>query len=234
MDGHPTPNVKDARLLNERTESIKQLSGFQKHFRIPHTVSHSDQQFLGKLAAPELDADLQATFASLRSAFGFKRKQISVSGPDEGGGMIETPHFNYEITVSYLEEDPSKVVWRKIISGIRDPEKLYSPEFVKVFGTQFSILEMALSGDLDIEAIVDLVEDAESETVSVTYDMEVTWCEIQVAGSIAAVKIGPETIRVVSRQEVSPNELRDAYQDVQRQFITNIGSREGNSSIELL
>jgi len=232
MDGKPTSHTSDARLLNERTEPIKQLSGFQKHFRIPQTVSHSDQQFLGKLATPELDEDLQTTFASLRSAFGFKRKQISVSGPDEGGGMIQTPHFNYEITVSYLEDDPSKIIWRKIISDIRDPEQLYSPEFVKVFGTQFSILEMVLNDDLDIESIVDLVEDAESDTVSVDYDMEVTWCEIQVAGSIASVKIGPETIRVVSRQEVSPNELRDAYQDVKNQFISGLSPTKNKPSIE--
>ncbi len=222
MDGESSNQIAATRLLNEHTQALKQLKGFQKHYRIPQTASRGDSQFLAEFTESELDADLQEKFSALRSAFNLKRKQISVSGPSEGGGMIETPYFNYEITIAFLENDPSKVVWRRSISGIREPNQISSPEFVQVFGKQFSILEISITNGLDLEAIVDHIEDAESDTVTVDYDKDVTWCEIQVTESDASVRLDSDSVRVVSRAEVTPHELLAAFVTVQQQFINTL------------
>lgn len=222
MDGKKTKPIGDVRLLNEQIQPLKQLAKFQKHHRIPQSVGDGDRRFLAEITSAELDDDLQEKFAELRSAFGFKRKEILVNGPSDGGGMISTPFFNYEITISFLETEPAKVVWRRSIVDIRDSAQIFSPAFVQVFGNQFSILELATAGDLDLEAIVDHIEDSELDSVAVNYDKDVTWCEIQVANSIAAVRLSNDSIRVASRHEVSPQELLQAFVEVQHQFLASL------------
>ncbi len=214
--------IGDVRLINEYSERFKELRGFEKRHRVPQTVSAGDMQFVATLAEPQLHADLDKVFADLRSAFALKRRGISVSGPADGGGTIETPFFNYEIAVSQLESDPSRVVWRRSITDIRHPENVFDERFENVFGTQFSILEVATAEPLDLETIVDHVEDAELDSVKIDYDKELTWCEIQVAGSVAAVRIHSNSIRVSSRKDVSPRELLEAFVDVQQQFFESL------------
>lgn len=222
MDGKTTQTISDVRLLNEDIHPLKQLGGFQKHHRIPTSISNGDRQFLAEIARAELDDDLQEKFDALRSAFGFKRKEISVSGPTDGGGMIATPFFNYEITVGFVSDDPSKVVWRRSISDIRDASQIFTAEFTKIFENQFSILEVAPANELDLEAIVDHIEDADSDSVSVNYDKDVTWCEIKVASSGATVKLDGESVRVISRHEVPPQELLNAFVSVQQEFLATL------------
>lgn len=129
MDGNNKDQISNVCLLQETTQPFKQLNGFQKHYRVPHTGSSSDIQFLARIATADLDAELQETFAKLRSGFGFKRKELTVSGPDEGGGMILTPYFTYELNVSLLDEDPSQVVWRSAVANILEPEQIFTDSF---------------------------------------------------------------------------------------------------------
>lgn len=228
MDVEKSEGISDVRLINENVILYKELSGFQKKFhRVPESVSDNDMRYLAKIAEAEIDADLQAMFSQLRSAFKFKRRQISVDGPHDGSGTIDTPFFNYEIIVSQCETDPTKVVWQRIISAIRDPEQTFSTPFQEVFGNDFLILEVSTTEPLDLETIVDHVEDAESDEISIDYDKDVTWCSIQIAGSIASVMIKPDCIRVASRTKVPPRELLAAFMEVQQQFLSTL-SCDGN------
>ncbi len=214
--------VGDVRLIYEFSERFKELKGFEKRHRVPQSVSAGDMQFVAAVAEPQLHEDLDKVFSELRSAFSLKRRGISVSGPADGSGIIETPFFNYEISISQMESDPSRVVWRRSITDIRQPENVFDERFEEVFGSQFSILEVATAEPLDLETIVDHVEDAELESVKIDYDKELTWCEIQVAGSVAAVRIHANSIRVSSRRDVSPRELLEAFVDVQQQFLESL------------
>ncbi len=208
-----------ARLLNERVVPYKQLSGFAKHHRIPTTCSDSDQRYLAELANDEIDGDLQEVFSALRKSFGLKRKEISVVGPSEGGGVITTPFFNYEIQVSLNPEDPAKVIWRRIISEISEPARVFAGPFEDVFEKQFSVLEILVAHPLDLEAIVDHIEDAELETVKIDYDKDLTWCEVQFTDSTTMVMIKPDSIRVVSRKEISPHELLESFLRIQKELL---------------
>lgn len=222
MDGNKTDQISEVRLLHEKIEPFKQLNGFQKHHRVPQTASASDSQFLAKITAADLDADLQQAFSKLRNKFALKRKEISVFGPDDGVGMIVTPHFSYEITVALHDEDPTQVAWRAAISNIQQPEQIFTESFQQIFGNRFSILELLTSAPLDIEAIVDHVEDTELDTVKVDYDKDSTWCEISVATANAAVKVCENSIRVVSHDEVSPRQLLEKFLNVQQQFLASL------------
>lgn len=216
-------NADEVRLISESFMSIKDLKGFSKGGRVPASASPGDVRYVVQLAKNDLDADLEQKFGSLRSAFGLKRKQLHVNEPDEGLGVITTPGFVYEVTVSLDEERPGKVIWRRCVVGLTDPELLASEAFAEVFGGEFSILEVAVSGGLDVEAIVDCVEEADPDTVKIDYDKDVTWCEIALVDSVAKARVTSEAIRVSSRGEITPAELIEAYAEVQTRFLLSLG-----------
>ena len=217
-----TEQIATVRLVDERIAPVKQLAGFDKHHRVPTKCSDSDHRFLAELAEPELDSDLQEVFSMLRKSFGLKRKEISVDGPADGSGIIATPFFNYEIHVAQCEDDPSKLKWRRFITEISEPARVFTEPFEEVFGEQFSALEISTVEPLDLESIVDHIEDAELETVKVNYDKDLTWCEIKIADSITSVKLSDRSISVISRREVAPQQLLQAFLEIQQQFIATL------------
>ena len=225
MDESEKENVNEVRLLDERIQPYKLLKGYEKHHRVPQACTDNDFRFLAKLVEPEIDDDLQDTFGELRSRFGFKRKEIEVIGPSDGAGVINTPFFSYEIQVCQNEEDPSKVIWRRSVFAISDPEQIFNESFEKIFQNKFTILEASTSSELDLESIVDHVEDAELDSVRIDYDKDITWCEIQVVGSIVSVKIRPNSIRVTSKNEIAPHELLEAFLDIQRRFVSTLNCK---------
>ncbi len=213
------PNLS---FTEQRTEQIKQLPGFQKGYRVPTSDNPSDQKFIAKIAEPILDDDLQETFSALRKAFGLKRKEISVDGPFEGGGIVSTPFFDYEVRVQIDAETPSRVVFSRSITGIRDFAKLVDDPFDDVFGKRFSTLIVEVENELDLETIVDTIEDEDPDGISVDYDKDLTWCEIQVLGSTATIVAEAYSIRVESVRETTPKQLLDLFTDIQQQFMEKL------------
>ena len=213
------PNLS---FTEQRTEQIKQLPGFQKGYRVPTSDNPSDQKFIAKIAEPILDDDLQETFSALRKAFGLKRKEISVDGPFEGGGIVSTPFFDYEVRVQIDAETPSRVIFSRSITGIRDFAKLVDNPFDDVFGKRFSTLIVEVENELDLETIVDTIEDEAPDGISVDYDKDLTWCEIQVLGSTATIVAEAYSIRVESVRETTPKQLLDLFTDIQQQFMEKL------------
>ena len=213
------PNLS---FTEQRTEQIKQLPGFQKGYRVPTSDNPSDQKFIAKIAEPILDDDLQETFSALRKAFGLKRKEISVDGPFEGGGIVSTPFFDYEVSVQIDAETPSRVIFSRSITGIRDFAKLVDDPFDDVFGKRFSTLIVEVENELDLETIVDTIEDEDPDGISVDYDKDLTWCEIQVLGSTATIVAEAYSIRVESVRETTPKQLLDLFTDIQQQFMEKL------------
>lgn len=214
--------VDAVRLVDERTEPIKQLGGFAKHHRVPTTCGDSDRRFLVDLTQRDVDDDLQEVFTGLRNLYGLKRTEISVDGPSDGVGVITTPFFNYEFHVFQNGDDPAKVLWQRLITEIREPARVFAGPFEEIFGQRFSVLEISTDESLDLEAIVDHIEDTEHETVKVDYDKDLTWCEIQVADASTSVFVRDDSIRVVSRKNVSPQELLESFLRVQQEFMSTL------------
>lgn len=215
-------NADSVRLVCEQTIPVKQLEGFQKHHRVPTSSSAGDQRYVCELAEPQIDADMQDVFSALRKSFGLKRKEISVDGPAEGIGFVTTPYFCYQIQVVQDGENPSKVVWVRAITEIKEPARVFAGPFDEVFGQQFSVLEILTRQPLDLEAIVDHIEDLESDGIDVDYDKDLTWCELTVLGSSSNVRLSDSCIRVVSRAEVTPQELLESFLEIQKRFIATL------------
>lgn len=210
------------RFVEQRRESVKQLPGFQKHHRVPTSASASDTSFVASLAEPLLDKDLQETFSSLRKSFGLKRKEIRVDGPFEGSGIIETPYFCYRIEVAIDPDSPSRVIFTRSIFDITEPARVVAPPFEEVFQKRFSLMVLDTSTPLDLETIVDAIEDADSDQVSIDYDKDLTWCRIQVVNSAATVVVEAKSIRVESARETTPQQLLESFVEIQQQFIASL------------
>ncbi|MEL7499797.1 MAG: hypothetical protein AAFN77_19495 [Planctomycetota bacterium] len=210
------------RFIERRSEPVKHLPGFQKHHRVPTAASPNDQRFIVSLAEPLLDNDLQDKFSSLRKAFGLKRKEISVDGPFEGTGIVATPFFEYRIVVELDESTPSRVLFTRTIENIGEPARIVAAPFETVFENMFSEMEVVTESTLDLEAIVDAIEDAESAEVSIDYDKDLTWCEIQLINSASTVIVKPNSIVVSSAKETTPQQLLELFVDIQQQFVASL------------
>lgn len=222
MTSQKTEKIETVRLIDEKRVPVKQLDGFQKHHRVPTSAGESDQRFVIDITQSQLDADLQEVFTALRKSFGLKRKEISVDGPADGGGIITTDFFNYEIHVALDQSEPSSVVWRRAITEIGEPARVFAGPFEQVFGKQFSVLELLTHQPLHLEAIVDHIEDAELDTVNLDYDKDLTWCEVKHADALTSVVMREDSIRVISHKPVSPQELLESFWEIQRQFISTL------------
>jgi len=185
------------RLVSEQSTSIKQFDGFQKHHRVPNAANAGDQRFVSELAEPQIDRDMQEVFSALRKSYGLKRKEISVDGPTEGGGVVTTPFFCYQIQVQQDEDSPSNVIWARSITEITEPARVFAGPFDEVFGRQFSVLEISTHKDL-------------------------TWCELNVLDSTTSVMLSDNCIRVVSRQEITPLELIKSFLEIKTRFIATL------------
>ena len=215
-------------MVDESVEPISQLEGFQKHHRVPTSSGESDHRFIADIAHNQIDADLQNVFTSLRNSYGLKRKEITVNGPVDGGGVISTAFFSYEIHVAQDSNEPGKVVWRRAVSEISEPGRVFAAPFEQVFGQRFLELELSVDEAMDLESIVDHIEDADDDSIELDYDKDVTWIEIQIPHCAMSVVIRENSIRAISRKPVSPRELLDNFLQAQQSFAAVLGLMGGS------
>ena len=213
-------NQSEIRLISEQRRPLKELTGFKKHHRLPDKGSTVSDPFLADLAQLDLDADLDKTFAALRKQFGLKRKELETSGPVDGVGAITTPAFTYEVSVETLENEPKQVLWRRAISAIKEADAVTSEPFDEVFGANFDTLEIATNEPIDVEAVIDRVEDADADNISVEYEKDVTWCQIRFSDRRTVVAVTADSIRVSSEVETTPHDLIESFFSAHQQFLT--------------
>jgi hypothetical protein len=206
------------RLTNTSIRSIKELMGFKKHHRIPQTTKEG-LSFLFSLAHLEIENDFDARFSALRNGFGFKRRELTVNEPYEGAGSIETPFFKYEFRIGFADDNPGRVQLQRTIQNIEEPNQILNPIFVEVFGNQFTSLELRFQERLNLEAIVDKIEDLDSEELAVDYDKELTWCQIRFADGSPAVRLGGNGLTISSSlSNTRPADLLSMLATVQQQI----------------
>ncbi|MEZ5980234.1 MAG: hypothetical protein R3F34_18760 [Planctomycetota bacterium] len=89
---------------------VKGLTGFKKGVHgVPQEKSAHGDALVARLAEGELAAEREERASALRSAFGFKRKELEAFGPEDGVMTLATPLFDYEVQV---DVDPDDSSWR--------------------------------------------------------------------------------------------------------------------------
>lgn len=159
---------------------FEKLVGFRKYHTIPENSAEKAFEFINQIAEREIDNDLKLIYEKLRSAFGLKRREIEVTGPNGSGGAIATPDFNYEIYVDASADAASRYVFRRELNSFRDLNGMITNNFGDIFGHANWRLRQSFSQAVDVSDIVDQVEDRNDPELTVDYDKDLHWCEITI------------------------------------------------------
>ncbi len=219
-------NNPDISFVAEQRVPVKDLKGISKNAASTAAKGGISRKYLSDLAQAELDADLDATFAKLKSAFRFKRKELTADGPADGMGVITTPHFFYEVTVVPVEDAPRNVIIRRCVRNITDADVITGADFFEVFGSRFNQLEVACDNPLDLEAIIDQIEDAEADDVDLDYDKDVTHCTIGLMSMRTTILVRPNSIHVKGPADVTPADLVHSFFEMQNCFMESLNLSE--------
>src|SRR5688500_12874262 len=94
--------VKRVTLRASTASLVRNLRAFAKGHEVPTRANSHAKKFVARLAAEEIQADIDAVFQAVRDAFGFKRKELEASS-EGASGYLRTPRFEYRV---HVELDP--------------------------------------------------------------------------------------------------------------------------------
>ena len=194
----------------ESTGRIKDLSGHARGQSIPDYSAVAAGKFLARIAAGDVQADLDRTFQALRDAYNLKRKQIEASR-DEDGGMIRTPQFTYTVTTDVDPENGTNVIWRREVSGLSDPLLVRAAEFKAVFGPIFTTLLFEFARPINVADLVDHLEDEDPTGLKLTYGSDTSWCELTIKGFPGTMRVDAKTLVIAGPPTVSTASLLDQF-----------------------
>lgn len=220
--------VAGIRWLGRQTGPVKSLRGFNKsRHTVPDAVNATTQAFLGKLCADELAKEAEALFARARSAFSYKRKEISLS-VQAPTATLAAMDFRHDWSYALTEEDPGRFEAIRALSEVRHGEWLRSPACAEVFSGAFTELVFSLSRGAPVEKVIDAVEGLSNTALSVDYPSDCSSCHLSVPDVDAAVRFDGRELSLVFPRPGHPAELWDAFLLVRSAFrLTDDGVLSG-------
>jgi len=202
---------------HEVIATVKSLRGFRKGVHhVPQYASSSAHGFIHSIAEDELREDVDEVFRALRTHFKFKRKDLTLSPPEDGGASILTPDFDYHVSVRLDEDDLSQVVWCREVSNVRAPDVIESDSFNDVFDDKFDTIELRFDGVVDIEELITRMEDVLPDDVSLDYGTDDSYCELVPEHASYRIRIESKTLSVVRDHRTSPRQLLLDFQGFQK------------------
>jgi hypothetical protein len=194
---------------------VKSLPGFNKKFhRVPDNANRTAESFVAKLAQAELEQDLDRVYDSLVNAFDFAYADLTSAGPEEGQASIITKSFKYSVSVTLNPDDPAEVCWVRKVDSITDADTIRSTPFLEVFRNAFDTIEFGLVPHFDLKAFVHTVQAARNPNIRVRCDRDLTYCDVQLTGFDATIRIERCRAAIVHRSKKSPEALLDSFRKV--------------------
>lgn len=199
--------------------AVKNLAGFRKqHHTVPDAVNDATSAFLAKLCAAELAEEGESMFQRARSAFGYKRKEISleVTSP---GALLKTPDFTCTLDYSLDAAEPSRFCVTRTLWEIREVGLLQRAEFGELFAGCFSAIAFELAAGVRVEAVIDAVEALDTGGgLTVSYPSDCRSCTLAVDGVTAEVVCDGATLEMRFARAGSPLELAREFLAVREAF----------------
>jgi len=187
--------LKRGVLRGETRLRVKALGGYRKFHRLPDRINDSSRRFVAELAAPDIQADVDQFYASIRELLGYKRRDVEGSA-DRGSGFVRTPDFEYSVSVDLAEDDPTVAVLRREVGSIRNPEVVLSGPFGQVFGDQFDTLVFEFLRPFDLEAWIDRIEEQMPEGVKLRCAPDASSVEVTLPGVVGLVRLLRDRVEV--------------------------------------
>src|SRR5947207_2785997 len=91
------PFISRISLIGRDSGQVKALGGFKKqHHTVPDAVNAATEGFLAKLCATELATEAEQFFQRAKTAFGYKRADLSLS-VSSPGAVLTARDFTLEL-----------------------------------------------------------------------------------------------------------------------------------------
>lgn len=210
-------------LLSEESDSIKSLPGFQKGYhKVPTYVGSTPNGFIQDIGSQIIEKEISSISEAIKKSLGYKRAEIR-AGTDKGGGSIETPDFDYSISISQSETDPSEYVIVRRLENFRNSDIVNRPEFNKIFSSHFDKLTFELTNRINIETLIDKVESLEKGSpVTVEYNpIDMSNCKIVIEGLNYEIVVNVDSISITTSFETSPERLIGAFRETHKAILQN-------------
>ncbi len=198
---------------------MKNLGGFRKqHHTLPDAVNAATSAFLAKLCAGELAEEGEAMFQRVRTAFGYKRAELSLD--------VATPHavltakdFAFEIDYALSESEPTEFVVARTLHSLASPDVLERPALDEIFAAAFGAIVFGLGKGVRVDAVIDAVEELPpGAPLQVNYPSNCAHCVLSVDGVAAEVMCDGSTLEMRFPRNGSPRELAREFLAVRAAF----------------
>jgi len=198
---------------------VKNLGGFRKqHHTLPDAVNAATTAFFAKLCAGELAEEGEAMFQRVRTAFGYKRAELSLD--------VATPHavltakdFVFEIDYALSESEPTEFVVARTLHSLASPDVLERPALDEIFAAAFSAIVFGLGKGVRVDAVIDAIEELPAGApLQVNYPSNCAHCVLSVDGVAAEVMCDGSTLEMRFPRNGSPRELAREFLAVRAAF----------------
>lgn len=204
-------------MVGEESGKVVRLPGFRKgSHKAPGSINSSANSFIQKIGADIVNDEISEISDKLRTAFKYKRVEMR-AGSEGGYGSIETPDFDYVVTISQSDEEPEEYVVKRSLLSIKNQNMINDENFNAIFSEHFDNLQFELETDTDIEWLIDQIEEMEDSPVSVKYDpSDLSSCTISLDNLDYDIRVEADTISITTNYFTSPGRLAEAFKQSYR------------------
>jgi uncharacterized protein (UPF0335 family) len=98
-------------------------------------------------------------------------------------------------------------------------DQVFSAPFATVFGAFIDTAEFEFATTLDVAALIEQIEELDSEEIKVHEDLGSDVCEVSVAGFDGVLIVGPYSVRVTGMKNATPRELLEGVASAQKLLV---------------
>jgi len=180
---------QSARLYGSEQGRIRRLSGFLKgSHHEPDRHSDAAEAFTRKAGSPDLEERAEFLYRSIRTTFGYKRKELVYSCED-GNGIIKTPEFTVTL---WIDQDPEEARAYRIgieVGAITSRATVQSPGFIEVFRHHCDSVLIDFSHPINLEQTIDRLEESDRMSPLLDYAADATWLTLKVPDPAIELKL---------------------------------------------
>lgn len=210
-------------LLSEESDSVKQLPGFQKGYhKVPTYQGSTPNGFIQDIGSQIIEQEISSLSDAIKKALGYKRLDLRAT-TDKGGGSIETPDFDYSITIEQSATDPGEYVITRSLENFKNSDVVTNPEFNAVFSRHFDKLSFELNKRINVTALIDKIE-ALDKGSPITVDFnhaDMSTCKILIEGLNYEIVVDAASLSITTNYETSPERLITAFKETHKAILSN-------------
>jgi Caspase domain len=209
-------------ILSQEFDDVKRLPAFQKRFHsVPDYVGSKPDSFIKSIGKKIIEDEIAELSVELKEKLKYKRAEIKASAED-GYGSIETPDFDYNMSIGQSEEDPGEYVLIRKLENFSNSDVILSPVFNGIFSSHFDKLEFQFPSRINIEKLIDKIESLpEGSPITVTYTpSDFSSCSLTVDGLDQDIYVTTDTMGISFRYQTSPLALIEVFKETRATILS--------------